>query len=129
MAEHILNRSISADSCAVFPVAELRFALAWSAVAPGFGGWKVAVTHISSGEMIDVFPPGAEFPVFCVIPRTGHVDVIRERPAETGGGQEIVAQPPTLRDALLLLCPLGPGCIAEIDRQHSGTDFLIPGWG
>lgn len=93
-----------------FAVDDLLFALAWSRLAPGLGGWRLSITEISTGEMVEIIPPGAEFPVFLILPRADHVEVIRERPIEAGGGQVRVATLPTLRDAVLLLCPL--------DAQH-----------
>lgn len=128
MAEHALNGSAASSECAVFPIADLRFALAWSAAAPGFGGWRVEVVQISSGEMVDVVPPGSQFPVFWVVPRIGHVEVVWEQSAEAGGGQVTVARPSTLRDALLLLCPLGAECLADIDRRLAGTAIVAGGW-
>lgn len=129
MAEPALNSSVALNECAVFPIADLRFALAWSVAAPGFGGWRVEVVQISSGEMVDVIPPGAEFPVFSVVPRTAHVEVIWERAADAGGGQVIVARPSSLREALLLLCPLSADCLADIDRTQADAAVLVPGWG
>jgi hypothetical protein len=128
MAAHALNGSAASSECAVFPIADLRFALAWSAAAPGFGGWRVEVVQISSGEMLDVIPPGAQFPVFWVVPRVGHVEVVWEHSAEAGGGQVTVARPSTLRDALLLLCPLGAECLADIDRTLADTAIVTGGW-
>jgi len=128
MAAHALNGSAASSECAVFPIADLRFALAWSAAAPGFGGWRVEVVQISSGEMVDVIPPGAQFPVFWVVPRVGHVEVVWEHSAEAGGGQVTVARPSTLRDALLLLCPLSSECLADIDRMLAGTAVATGGW-
>jgi len=128
MAEHALNGSAASSECAVFPLADLRFALAWSAAAPGFGGWRVEVVQISSGEMVDVVPPGSQFPVFWVVPRIGHVEVVWEKSAEAGGGQVTVARPSTLRDALLLLCPLSAECLADIDRKLTGTAIVAGGW-
>jgi len=104
-----------------FSVSDLCFALAWSRVAPGFGGWQIAFVQISNGEMIDVIPPGAEFPVFHILPRAGHVELIQERSAEVGGGQVLVARCPALRDVLLLLCPLDPECLAAADAGQSST--------
>ena len=119
--------SVSSHTCAAFPIADLRFALAWSRVAPGFGGWQAAVTQISSGEMIDVVPPGAEFPVFCIFPRMGHVELVRERSIEVGGGQVVVARCPTLRDALLMLCPLSQECLADVEAgRHEGHVPALP---
>ena len=129
MAEHALNGSASSSECAMFPIADLRFALAWSDAAPGFGGWQVEVVQISSGEMVDVIPPGAQFPVFSVVPRMGHVEVVWEHAAEAGGGQVTVARPSTLRDALLLLCPLSAECLADIDRKLADTTVVAGCWG
>jgi hypothetical protein len=102
-------------------VSDLCFALAWSRVAPGYGGWRIALMQISSGEMIDVIPPGAEFPAFHILPRAGHVELIQEHSAEVGGGQDLIARCPVLRDALLLLCPLDPECLAAADAGQSRT--------
>ena len=92
---------------AVFPVEDLQFAMAWSRVAPGFGGWTLAVSEMTTGELVEVTPPGAEFPVFYVLPRPEGTEIIRERVIEVGGGQVSEAMVPSLRDAVLLLCPLG----------------------
>ena len=128
MAQHALNGSAASSECAVFPIADLRFALAWSAAAPGYGGWRIEVVQISSGEMVDIVPPGAEFPVFCVVPRTGHVEVMWERSADAGGGQVTVARPSTLRDALLLLCPLSAERLTDVDRKLADTAIVAGGW-
>ncbi|HEY0205529.1 MAG TPA: hypothetical protein VGC15_15395 [Acetobacteraceae bacterium] len=112
----------------MFPIADLRFALAWSAAAPGYGGWRIEVVQISSGEMVDVVPPGAQFPVFWVVPRVGHVEVMWEHSAEAGGGQVTVARPSTLRDALLLLCPLSAECLASLDRKLADTASIVEDW-
>lgn len=127
MAAPVPDSVSKPPACAVFPVADLRFALAWSRAAPGLGGWQVTITQISSGEMVDVIPPGAEFPVFYILPRTGHVELVRERSIEVGGGQVVVARCPTLRDALLLLCPLSQECLAGIEaRPREGRAAAMP---
>lgn len=110
---------------AAFPVEDLRFALAWSRMAPGFGGWQLGVSEMASGEMVEVIPPGAEFPVFYVLPRAGCVEVIRERVIEVGGGQVSVATVPTLRDAVLLLCPLGPEAMAQANEAAARDIFTL----
>ncbi len=111
----------SSSASGAFSVSDLCFALAWSRVAPGFGGWRIVFLQISSGEMIDVVPPGAEFPVFHILPRAGHVELTQEHSAEVGGGQVLIARGPALRDALLLLCPLDPECLAAADAGQSST--------
>ncbi len=100
-----------------FPVDDLLFALAWSRLAPGLGGWRLAVIEIDTGEMIEIILPGAEFPVFLILPRRRHVELIRERPIEAGGGQVRVATLPTLREAVLLLCPLSLQHAFELQRS------------
>ena len=98
---------------------DLCFALAWSRIAPGLGGWQTVIVQISSGKMIDVIPPRAEFLVFHLLPRTGHVELVHERSIEVGGGQVLVACCPRLRDALLPLCPLSPdGLAATVAGQN-----------
>ncbi len=111
----------SSSATGAFSVSDLCFALAWSRVAPGFGGWQIAFMQISNGEMIDVIPPGAEFPVFHVLPSAEYVELIQEHSAEMGGGQVLVTRCPALRDALLLLCPLDPECLAAADAGQSST--------
>ncbi len=111
-----------------FPVADLEFSFAWSAVAPGIDGWRVELVQIASGEMLDVTPPGAEYPVFSILPRFGHVEVIRERPLDFGGGggQVPVGRFPSLREAVLALCPLHKDEIAKIDRELSRPSVIVP---
>ncbi len=111
---------------AVFPVEDLLFALEWSRVAPGLGGWQVAVTEINSGEMVEVTPPGAEVPVFCILPRGDHVELIRERPIEVGGGQVHVGRLPNLLEAVLKLCPLGPQQAFDLERVIDPTVHFQP---
>lgn len=110
-------------SHSAFPIEDLRFALAWSRVAPGWGGWQVSVSEMATGEMVEVVPPGAEFPLFYVLPRAGSVEVIRERVMEVGGGQVSVAMVPTLRDALLLLCPLDADALAQAGHDMKQDMF------
>ncbi len=100
---------------ASFPIGDLQFALAWSQVAPGIGGWRLTVSEMTSGEMVEVTPPGAEFPTFYILPRAGLVEIIRERAMEVGGGQVRVGSVSSLKDAVLLLCPLSPAVVAQID--------------
>ncbi|WP_426954311.1 hypothetical protein [Muricoccus radiodurans] len=100
-----------------FPIADLRFGFAWSRVAPGIDGWRVELVQIATGEMFDVTPPGSEFPVFSILPRAGSVEMIRERPIEAGGGQVIVGCFGSLREAVLTLCPLEEGQLAQIDQD------------
>ncbi len=107
---------------ATFPVEDLKFAMAWSRVAPGIGGWQLAVSEMTSGEIVEVTPPGAEFPVFYILQRLNGVEIIRERVIEVGGGQVSVAIVPTLRDAVLLLCPIGFENVAQIEScARQGT--------
>lgn len=99
---------------AVFPIQDLHFAVAWSRVAPGIGGWQLSVSEMTTGEIVEVIPPGAEFPVFYLLPRPAGVEIIRERVMEVGGGQVSMATVPSLREAVLLLCPLNELGMAEL---------------
>ena len=110
---------------AAFPLEDLRFALAWSRMAPGLGGWQLGVSEMASGELVEVIPPGAEFPVFCILPRADGVEIIRERVMEVGGGQVSVATVPTLRDAVLLLCPLGADAMAQVSQLMREDMFAL----
>ena len=111
-----MGSSIQPQS-AVFPVLDLEFAFAWSRHAPGIGGWELSVVEMNTGELIEIVPPGAEFPVFYVVPRENGVEIIRERVIEVGGGQVSVANAPSLREALLLLCRLPASDLDEIDDE------------
>ena len=48
------------------PLADLHFAFGWARLAPGQAVWKTRVFNISSGEMIEVSPPGSEHADFLV---------------------------------------------------------------
>ena len=108
-----------------FPVEDLQFAIAWSRLAPGWGGWQASVSEMATGEIVEVTPPGAEFPLFYILPRACGVEVIRERVMEVGGGQVSVATVPTLRDAVLLLCPLGPDALAQAGQAVTRELFSV----
>jgi hypothetical protein len=103
---------ISLVTSQFYPV-DIAFVLAWSRLAPGFGGWQVAFDREPSTELVSIVPPGAEDPVF-VIRRPG-VDVVMHRNRPDGRGEPVeVGHYKTLRDAVLALCPLSGDALEEI---------------
>ncbi|WP_426954301.1 hypothetical protein [Muricoccus radiodurans] len=113
----MLDKATPPPECESFSIAGLSFSFAWSRLAPGIDGWRVQLVQIASGEMLDVTPPGSEFPVFSILPRAGYIEVIRERPIDAGGGQISIGRFRGLREAVLALCSLDDEQIAQIDRD------------
>ena len=95
----------------VFPVADLRYALAWAEMAPG--RWIAAVGAADDGsEYIAITPPsGAAVAIFLSFD-DGEVVVVA---AEVTSLDEI-GRYATLRDALLALCTLDPVQHSRIER-------------
>lgn len=110
----------SAHVDGAFPVDDLSFAMAWSRVAPGIGGWRLAVSEMTSGEIVEIIPPGAKFPVFYVLPRPGGAEIIWDCSTVVEDDQASLGLLPSLRDAVLLLCPLTSEVLAQV-RESLGV--------
>ena len=123
MASFPVRNSIHVD--AAFPVGDLAFAMAWSRVAPGIGGWRLAVSEMTSGEIVEIIPPGAKLPVFYVLPRPGGAEIIWDCSTAVENDQVSLGLVPSLRDAVLLLCPLSLDLLAQI--EGSGPHSLHVG--
>ena len=88
-----------------FPIAHLEFAASWAAIAPG--GWNIAVDlDDDGGEVVSVFPPGADLAAFVIGIEEGVVETAWHHHAELGGGIEARGSHATLPRAVLALCPL-----------------------
>ncbi len=91
-----------------FTVKEFAFAMAWEMYAPGLGGWTVHREMEDDGaEFILVDPPLVYGDGFTVHREAGEVVV-----SWFGG----VLRTPTLREALLVICPLSPEGLEAADR-------------
>ncbi len=85
-----------------FPPGDIQWALAWASVAPG--GWSAEIVASCDGdEYLAVTPPGSSECVFLIDANIDEgADVWRP------GRYDSIANYPTLRDAVLALCPLEP---------------------
>ncbi len=104
----------------VFHPSDIAFARFWSAAAPGFGGWKLALDHEAAPERVSVVPPGAVEPVFVVTRGPRDVRLHRLRP---GGEPEEIASVPGLREAVLTLCPIDDDALEAI---HTSLEEIFP---
>ena len=93
---------------------ELAFALAWEVYAPGLGGWTVTPDEGDDGAIVLLVDP----PLVCG-------DGFELRPDADGVlitsslGQH---RAPTLRDALLLICPLSPAALGGAERLAAAPE-------
>ena len=93
-----------------FHPSDIAFVRAWSAAAPGFGGWHVSFDREEAPEQVAVAPPGAQEPVF-VITR-GPRDVVLHRRQD--GALAELQRFDGLREAALALCPLADDALEAI---------------
>lgn len=98
-----------------FASADVLFAMEWSAVAPGIGGWTVAVDNEQQSRLISVIPPGAELPTFFLYRKDDVVVVVWRRPYGDRATME-VGRFPNLRVAVLALCPLHGDVVQTINE-------------
>ncbi len=113
-----------ASRAATFKRREVRWATdGWAAVAPGYGGWHVAFEDWGRGRQLAVYPPT----VFHTH-RTGLGFVVSAEPdgivvegQGDWGDLWHLATFPTLREALLHLCPLTPEQLVMADVLGTAT--------
>jgi len=105
-----------------FHQADVLYALEWSAVAPGMGGWNLLVDQEAETRLISVVPPGSEAPRFLIFRAGADVDVlwIGDSPGEDAME---VGHYPTLRAAVLGLCPVPK---EQIRRINEAMESLYP---
>ena len=95
------------DDCRGFSKRDLAFAFAWEIYAPGLSGWNISVDpEEAAADLILVDPPLVYGDGFTVRKSESGVEI------KWSGGRESAA---TLRDALLLICPLAPEALAAAD--------------
>jgi hypothetical protein len=107
----------------VFAYADVLYALEWASLAPGLGGWTVLLDDDHETREILVIPPGMEQPAFCIY-RSGR-DVLLSwlRPTDPQRPEFEVARVASLREAVLLLCPLSEESIAAV---HDSMEVMYP---
>ncbi len=96
----------STEATSVFHKAEVLYALEWSAVAPGLGGWNVVLDDDRTTRLISVVPPGAENPIFFINRDGEEVTITWRRQKAIDGALVEIGRFKTLRDSVLTLCPL-----------------------
>ncbi len=93
---------------ALFSDEDIAFALAWEVYAPGLGGWTVQRDVEEDGtDLVFVDPPLVYGDGFAIRPERDGVRIVSPL------GMHRAA---TLRDALLLICPLGAQALEQADR-------------
>jgi hypothetical protein len=106
----------------VFHRSDVAFARAWSAAAPGFGGWRVSFDRDEAPELVSVLPPGAEEALFVITKGQRDVVLHQRRPSRNGALEEL-RRFDGLREAMLALCPLGEDALEAI---HLGLERDFP---
>ncbi len=99
----------------VYQASDIAFVRARSAAAPGFGGWRVAFDPEGAPEQVLVTPPGSEEPRFVVTRAPREVVLHRIRP-ERNGEQEEIERFEGVRQAVLVLCPIGAEVVEQINE-------------
>jgi hypothetical protein len=108
-------------SPAVFPARDIRWAMEWARVAPGWGGWVIRTSVLENGdEAICVAPPGSIVERFVICAGTfegrQHVEIYWAEEHEDGGRLSQIGHSGNLRDALLFLCPLSEAQMSRLKR-------------
>src|SRR3954470_7363902 len=103
----ILERASGSSQSGIFSPAEVAFALAWALYAPGLGGWSVEVDNSEAGITLLLVDP----PLVCGDGFQVQIDG-NDITISWSGGERRVA---TLREAMLLICPLRPAALAAVD--------------
>lgn len=103
------------EGTAEFHKADVLYALEWSATAPGAGGWDVLVDDEARTRLVSVVPPGSNVPTFLIFRKGAETEVIWINPATTGEVLE-VGRYPSLRAAVLALCPLHEALVQKVNE-------------
>jgi len=105
-----------------FHRSDVLFALEWSALAPGMGGWDVLLDDERETYLLSIVPPGGDAASFFLY-RKGREVVLRWiAPAGSTAPLE-VGRFPSLRAALLALCPLNDD---QMQALHESLEVLYP---
>jgi hypothetical protein len=105
----------AAPAEAVFDRADVLYALEWAAVAPGLGGWTVLLDDELQTREVLVVPPGMERPAFCMTRAGRDVSLTWLRSADSQRPDFEVARPASLREAVLILCPLSDEAVMAVN--------------
>jgi hypothetical protein len=107
---------------ASFHRGDVLFALEWSAVAPGMGGWDVLIDDELRTRLVCVVPPGSDAPAFFIFLKGR--DVVMRWLSANGIGEAIeVGRFTNLRAALLALCPLNED---QTEWVNESMEILAP---
>ena len=107
---------------ATFHRGDVLFALEWSAVAPGMGGWDVLIDDERATRLVSVVPPGADTPAFFIYLKQR--DVVVRWLAPSGKGEPLeVGRFTSLRAALRALCPLNED---QLQAVNEAMEILYP---
>lgn len=109
-----LYRSPPTAEAPGFSAQEFAFALAWELYAPGLGGWTVQRDTEDEGEPIMLVDPPLVYGDGFVL----HKEADGVRITSPLG----VHRAATLRDALLLICPLGREALDSADQMAALPD-------
>lgn len=105
-----------------FPRADVLFALEWSAIAPGIGGWDVLIDDEKRTKLVSVVPPGSDVPSFFIYGKGRDVVVTWLAPNGRGEVME-VGRFTSLRTAVLALCPL---TTEQMEMVNESLEILYP---
>lgn len=106
---------VADEATETFSFSDVLFALEWSAVAPGMGGWDVLIDDERYTSLISVVPPGADVPCFFLYMKAQDV-VLTWMPATRDTELMEVGRFGTLTAAMLALCPLSDEQMLAIER-------------
>lgn len=105
--------------CRSFPLADLIFARSWERLS----GWTVHVDDDDDGEIVGLVPPGCDLVSFAARPPEDGGLLLDCNPQPDGWtrrhgyAEGPVGAFPSLRNALLTLCPLSAAEVAKADAE------------
>lgn len=105
-----------------FHRSDVLFALEWSAVAPGMGGWDVLVDDEARTRLVSIVPPGADVPAFFAYWKGREVVLTWLAPSGQSHMME-VGRFTSLRMAVLALCPLSD---EQMNIVNESMEILYP---
>ena len=105
-----------------FHRSDMLFALEWSAVAPGMGGWDVLLDDERRTRLVSVVPPGSDTPTFFIYWKGREVVMMWLAPSGKGEMME-VGRFACLRTAVLALCPLNE---EQLNTVNESMEILYP---
>jgi hypothetical protein len=110
-------------SAPAFHGADVLYALEWAAIAPGLGGWNVALDDELHARLVSITPPGAEQPTFFISRSGDEVVLAWLRPNAIDDAVVEVGRFASLRAAVQVLCPLSE---AQCQTLNESMEMLYP---